>query len=341
MNRLHLEPNPINFELMHEILSGANPELRARFTKLGRSITQKQLDELAKEFLPHHFGDSIFDKSTTTVRDDLEDLMRSLEQSRRDLDEYATQLSTSSERFRSMDPKDEKAIRLELTGLAALTDQQKLKGQATLGVVSNKLESVRAVAAEVDDVQTAKFTHSASGLGNRRAFNKRMASLFAEGSFPGEYSLIFGKISGFDFLDRADAIKPKEALLARVGKSVSAITTDDDFGGWIDTPHIAILLATAEESEIVRLVGQVANQLQTALKNLKTQSPFLPLLSIAFGASTTYSAKNAASMIQNTEAALAQAIDKSSLKVVIFGQTTSDMEGGKDYRLYNGGDTYL
>lgn len=341
MNRLNVEPNPINFELLHEIVSGANPELRERFSKLGKSITQKQLDELAKEFLPHHFGDSIFDKSTTTVRGDLEDLVQSLEQSRKDLDEYATRLSSSSERFRQMDPKDSNAIRIELTGLAALTDQQKLKGQATLGAVNNKLESVRAVVAEVDDVQAAKFTHAATGLGNRRAFNKRMATLFSDGSFPGEYALVFGKISSFGMLDRGESVKLKEALLARVGKSIQAITSDDDFGGWIETPHIAILLSTAAESEVERLVGQVFNQTMTALKNLKSQAPYLPAMSVFFGASTTYSAKNAAAMIQNSEAALAAAVEKSSSKVVIYGQTSSSVEAGKDYKLYGEGGTYM
>ncbi len=337
MNRLNVEANPVNFELLHEIISGSNPELRERFSKLGKNISQSEIDTLAREYLPHHFGDSIFDKSATTMQGDLEGLMESLEQSRKELDDYAVKLSQSSDKFRSIDPTDADAIKSELDGLATITDRQKANSIATIGTLNSKLESVRTMRAEVDEFQAAKFTHAASGLGNRRAFNKRMAALYAEEKFPGEYSLIFGKIGNFKQLDRGEYIKVKEALTAHIGKSVLAITSEDDFGAWIDEPQIAILLNTAGDSEVERLSGQVASQIRKALKNVNNLAPHLPPIqfTVVFGASTTYSAQNAASLIENTEKALESAEKNNSVETVIFGKTSSTAEKGKDYTLYN------
>lgn len=334
MSRLNIEANPVNYELFHEILSGANPELRQRFAALGKTITPQQVEDLARQYLPHHFGASVLDHSANVIRDDVEELLHSLQQSRQDLDEYAARLSTSSTKFREIDPANASAIKAELEGLAELTEQQKLKSEATRGTLDRKLESVTAVTAELAEFHAAKFTHPSTKLSNRRAFNKRMADLYETDRFPGEYALIFGKIRQFEALDRnGELVKSKEFLLSRIGQSVQVLMGEGDFAAWTESPHLALLLHTASEDEIERVTAELRQRFITAFSSVRRSAPHLPVMTISFGACTTYNATSASSLIRHAEESLKDALAKMDGATVIHARTES-ADAGRNYQLY-------
>ncbi len=334
MTRLNIEASPVNYELFHEIMSGNNPELRERFSKLGKAINNEAIAELARRYLPHHFGDSIFDTSSKTMSKDLEELMASLERSHSDLDTFTQHLSKSTDKFKSIDPANANEIKAELDGLAKATDYQRSLNQATLTTINTKLTSVNTLASEIDEVERAKFTHPATGLSNRRAFNKRMATMFADAKFPGDYALCFGRISHFEAMEKAELLKAKEYLLKQIGITISGVVSEDDFGGWIESPQICIILATASESEIKRICGNVRQKLDALLANMRRTSPLVPSCNTFFGACTTYGASNAATMIGNAEKALIKAAERADGEIQIFGETGTDADSGKNYQMY-------
>lgn len=334
MSRLQVEATPVNFELFHELISGANPELRERFSKLGKNITPEKIDGLAREFLPHHFADSAFEQSSSIMRDDLEELLEALQNSRADLETYTKNLGDSSERISKIKPGDEVALKGEIDSITAFTNEQKAKNQAVLGTISRKLDSVNQLSSEMDDVQHRKFTHAGTGLANRRAFNKRMAELFAEDKFPGDFTLLVAKIRNFEYLDTPEMLKAKEFAFQAVGKAVLSQTTDEDFSAWTEMPHISLLLSVAQDGEIERISSVIREQVQAALTSIRRSAPHLPAMTISFGAVTTYAAKDAASMIANANEALAEALSKTEQKTVIFGNSKVE-SGGANYHLYN------
>lgn len=333
LNRFQLEATPANFELFHEMVTGNNPELRERFNKLGKDISPSDIEALAREFLPHHFGDSIFDHSATVMRDDLHDLMRSLKDTRSDLSSYSDNLSATSERIGKIDPADPAAIKRELASIQVLTDMQRAKSEAILETLDLKLASVNNLSSEIDHAEVAKFTHVATGLANRRAFNKRMAELYAIEKFPGDHTLIFGKIRGYEALAGPEMQKARDFLLERIGKAAGSIVSHDDLAAWIENPNLALVLATADEAEIERLSNIVREQFIAAFRTVQRSAPHLPAMMIYFGAATTYSAQKAANLIANAEQALNHALASAVLKTVIYGSSKAPEEGDK-YHLY-------
>jgi diguanylate cyclase len=333
ISRLNMEATPVNFELFHEIVSGNNPELRERFAKLGKKVRPQDVEALAREYLPHHFGDSIFEHSADVMRGDLQELLGSIKESQAQLSNYSKDLGASSERMKKIDPADTASIRKELASIAALTDLQQTKSETILGTLGGKLSSVNQLSSEIDSVQHQKFTHVTTGLGNRRAFNKHMAELYAGDKGPGDCVLILAKIRNFDALERPELIKLKEFVLERLGKSVKDIMGEGDFGAWTDNPHLSVVIGVTQDSEIQRLTAVVGEQFMAAFKSVHRSAPHLPAMTISFGAATTYAASNAASMIAGAEKALAEALNSAAPKTIIFGANKTDAEGA-NYQLY-------
>ena len=333
LTRFRLEATPANFELFHEMVTGNNPELRERFNKLGNTISPADIEALAREFLPHHFGDSIFDHSATVMRDDLHDLMRSLKDTQSDLSSYSQNLSSTSERLSKIDPTDPAAIKRELASIQVLTDIQKAKNEAVLETIDTKLTSVNKLSSEIDHAEVAKFTHVATGLANRRAFNKRLAELYAGDKFPSDHALIFGKIRGYEALAGPEMQKARDFLLERIGKAAGSVVSKDDLAAWIENPNLALLIATADEAEIERISNVVREQFIAAFRTVQRSAPHLPAMMIYFGAATTYSAQKAANMIANAEQALNHALASAVLKTIIYGASKAPEEEDK-YLLY-------
>ncbi len=330
-------PSPANFELVFEIVSGNNPELRKRFLELGETVTPANLDALAEEFLPHHFGDAIYDKSSSSIRSELNVFQSLVSGSQERLTGYSTKLTSVVDRLDKIDPKDASAIRTGIDGVVKATNEQNALAKQILEKVGRRLASIDGLSKEMDDLQRAKFLHAATGLENRRGFNKRMAELFTTGLVPRNCTLVIGSIARFAMFQQPESLKAREMILGGFGACANKIMQPADFGFWLETPEMAFLVDSLDEDAVRAFIERLRKGLTQQFVAVGCTPPALERLAICFGAANTRSSESAAGLIRNSEAALATAV-ASGLSHTVFYTLIEKVGEGRNYELYGRGE---
>lgn len=333
MGRMAIQPSPTNYELIHEIITGNNPVLRDRFMQLGTMPKAAELQKLAEEFLPHHFSQALGDRSVTVLKAELEQLVGSLARVQQDFDAYSSILDSTTQKIDTADG-DRNAIRTHLRELNEATVRQRENNTSLAANVQQRLAAINTVSVQLDEAERIKFTHAATGLQNRRAFNKKLAEKFGSGKMLEEASIIFAQIGNFRIFETGNLIKIKMQVLAHIGAVLHKSLPAEIFTAWIDTPHLAVIAGTTRRAEIERLAAMMASALQPVLEDIHRRLPnYLPL-TIAFGACDAYNAFSLADMLEKTEKALMEAEKYPSGSLVIFDPADRSDGQRHNYALY-------
>ncbi|MEY9199737.1 MULTISPECIES: diguanylate cyclase domain-containing protein [Sinorhizobium] len=329
LNRLEIDASPVNYELMYEIVSGNNPELREKFARLAKPISEEELDALARTYLPHHFGTSIHDQSANRLQGELTTLKESLLSGQNSLSNYTSMLGQATGKISSADPRDMNTIRSQLRAIRQMTEVQHSASTQILERVSDQLSSVAAITGDVEAFERTKFTHLVTNLANRRGFNKRLAELYGGETCPDGVSLLLCNLLVLDPFEAKELIKIKEAILERLGLAVTRAVQATDFAAWLERPQIGMLVWTTAEAEIQKMADQLRKSCLAAFDSRQAK---MPAVVARFGCSTTYDASTAAELVGQAEKALQAATDTTGEKVVFF--STGGTSARKDWMLY-------
>ncbi|PDT81661.1 diguanylate cyclase [Sinorhizobium sp. BJ1] len=329
LNRLEIDASPVNYELLYEIVSGNNPELREKFARLNKPISEEELETLARTYLPHHFGKSIHDQSANRLQSELTTLKESLLSGQNSLSTYTSMLGQATGKISAVDPRDMNTIRSELQAIRQLTEVQHSANTQILERVSNQISAVAEITSDVDEFERTKFTHLVTSLANRRGFNKKLAELYGGQHYPDGVSLLLCNLLVLEPFDAKELIKVKEAILERLGFAVSRAVQATDFAAWLERPQIGILVWMTAEAEIQKMADHLRKSCLAALDSRQAK---MPAVVARFGCSTTYDANTASELVGHAEKALQTATDAASDKVAFFSA------GGarKDWMLYRG-----
>jgi diguanylate cyclase len=328
--RLQIEASPINYELMYEIIRGNNPELRTKFGRLGKNVTPEDLDELARSYLPHHFGKSVYDTSANSLQSELTTLKESLQSGQSSLSSYTNILGKASGAISAIDPADTKNIQSHLQVIRQATELQQSRSSQILDSVTTQLSNVDAMAGELEEFERMKFKHAATNLANRRAFNRRLAELFSVGRVRDETSLVLCNLLVLEPFEKNELLQAKELILQRLGLLVQQAVQATDFAAWLDRPQIALLLTTASEAEVERVVEHIRMGCARAFDSSQRGSPAVVA---QFGSSSSYDAETASDLIRNAEKALEIASATGDGKVAFFPPRKAG-NVRKDWSLY-------
>lgn len=332
LSRLEIDASPVNYELMYEIVSGNNPELREKFARLSQPIAEEDVEVLARVFLPHHFGNSIHDKSANRLQSELTTLRESLLSGQTSLSDYTSMLGQATGKISSVDPRDTRTIQSELQAIRQMTEVQHSANTKILERVSSQISAVAEIASEVGEFERTKFTHLVTNLANRRGFNKKLAELYGGERYPEEVSLLLCNLLALEPFENKELLKVKEALLERLGFAVARAVQASDLAAWLERPQVGILVWTSAEAEIQKMADLLRKSCLAAFDN---RQPKMPAIVARFGCSTTFDASTASELVGHAEKALQAATETASDKVVFF---SSNSAGGarKDWTLYRG-----
>ena len=325
--RLQIEASPINYELMYEIISGNNPDLRESFARLTKPLAPEDLEALARTHLPHHFGKSLLDNSAHRIKNELATLKESLQTGQTSLSSYSNLLEQTSEEISSI--ADDADLQARLQTLLEATDTQQVSSSQILKSVSTQISAVNAIAEEVEEFERMKFVHVATGLGNRRAFNKRLAELYVNEHTPVEASLVLCNLVALQPFEKKELIKAKEQILQRLGGVIQQAIRRSDFAAWLDRPQIGIVVMTTVQGAVERMAEQIRS---ACLSAFGTRAGG-PIVVARFGCATTFDAKTAAELIAKTEKTLEAATSADGEIVVFFGNGRSG-SARKEWSLY-------
>ncbi|HXV31379.1 MAG TPA: diguanylate cyclase, partial [Sinorhizobium sp.] len=280
--------------------------------------------------LPHHFGNSIHDKSANRLQSELTTLKASLLSGQSSLSDYTSMLGRASGKISSVDPRDTKTIQSQLQAIRQMTEVQHSANTEILERVSSQISAVAEIASEVEEFERTKFTHLVTNLANRRGFNKKLAELYGAERYPEGVSLLLCNLLALEPFESRELLKVKEAILERLGFAVERIVQATDLAAWLERPQVAILVWTSAEAEIQKLADLLR---KSCLAAFDSREPKMPAVVARFGCSTTLDASTASELVGQAEKALQTATKTTSDKVVFFS-CNSTAGARKDWALY-------
>ena len=254
MYQMGIDGLPRNYELVYEAYSGSNPELTKEFLALGKTKSQRALDELGKKYFPHHHEETVVAKTNERMRTQMETFLNLLEEEKSSLSDYGKVIEEASRNINSNGTIDRETLTRSIRHLSMATERQASKSESMVAVATKQAEELEAVKSDIDNFERMKFVDQLTGLANRRAFNKAIARVYVNPELPRMCGLAYAEIDDFRKLGEKGDKGFGDHFVRHVGALLQAANLSGDLVARLDGGRFAFLINSAEETEIMRQV---------------------------------------------------------------------------------------
>jgi len=254
MYQMGIDGLPRNYELVYEAYSGTNPELTKEFVAIGKTKSQRALDELGKKYLPHHHEETLVAKTNDRMRTQMSTFMSLLEEEKSSLSDYGKIIDEASRSFAAEGDFDQETLNRSIQMLSKATEKQASKSEAMVAVATEQAAGLDAVKADIDNFEQMKFVDQLTGLANRRSFNKAAARIYANPELPVMCGLAYAEIDGFKTIKEADDKGTGDHYIRHVGQLIQAAMQSDELVAHLDGNRFAFLINSSDEAEIMRVI---------------------------------------------------------------------------------------
>ncbi|MDI7861475.1 diguanylate cyclase [Rhizobiaceae bacterium n13] len=335
MHQMGIDGLPRNYELVYEVYSGNNPELVREFVALGRIKNQEALDEIGRKYLPHHHEEGLLKQQSGRVRSEMNSFMSLLSDERSSLGDYSRIIGEASRTIMAEGPVSTSALSQSINALKAATEKQVNHNSTLSGRVAAHTKALAEVQRDAEQVETAKFTDVQTGLGNRRAFNKALAKVYANAILPVSCGIVLAEIDDMQRFADPAAAPVLDQYVRQASKIVSAVvgTEGEDQAFRLDGGRLAMLFYAGDEAEISRMVDVVRSRLRLTNVIHPTTARALGPASMSYGICMSRQAGNGFDLVSYAERALGSSKAAGSDSVTIYG-TVEQGHVPKDWLIY-------
>ena len=257
MYQMGIDGLPRNYELVYEAYSGANPELTKEFVGLGKTKSQRALDELGRKYLPHHHEETHVAKTNDRMRTQMSSFMSLLEEEKSSLVDYGKIIDEASRSISADGEVDPELLSRSIQKLSQATERQASRSEAMVAEASQQAAQLDGVKADIENFERMKFVDQLTGLANRRSFNKAATRIYANPELPMLCGLAYAEIDDFKRISEADDRGTGDFAVRHVGNLFKTATQAGDLVARLDGNRFAFLINTADEAEIMRAVDRL------------------------------------------------------------------------------------
>lgn len=278
MRIMGIAPLPRNYELYYEAYIGSNPKLTKELAALGSRATQEELDEIGARYFAHVHHAAGIDRAHTHMASELGDLLKLLQEEQSALENYNRLLDETYQNITCKSNASVEILRHAVSILTEATADTMNQGKERAENVSLKSFEMEVIRQELDEYKRIANTDSLTRLGNRRAFDEKLAAIYNSEHLRAQTGLLVADIDHFKKINDSYGHPVGDKILATVGTVIRANLRRDAFVARTGGEEFAIILGdnTLEESL------QVAERIRIALattpfKNSKTGVNYGPI----------------------------------------------------------------
>jgi len=331
MKQMGIDGLPRNYELVYEAYAGANPELVRDFVALGKYKTQAMLDELGRKYLPHQHEASVLQRSAGAISGEMSNFMDLLSQERTSLSDYGRLIGEASQVIRNAGGED--VLGSSLAALQKATELRVTHTAEMVEKVAAQSAVMEGIQKEMADFEAMKFIDPPTKLGNRRAFNKALARVYANPDLPMLCGVVVAEVDAERRFSPAQIEALSDHLVTFYGGLIRQAFPSNDLAVRFDGLRFGFLFQTSDEGEVTRLVDLLRAAFQTvALRDPRTGRN-LGNLTLSAGVCMSDRADSALDLASACERALLEAKRTGGDLVVVYGRG-DEVPAGKEWMLY-------
>lgn len=333
MKQMGIEGLPRNYELVYEAYAGNNPDLVRDFIALGKYKTQAGLDELGRKYLPHQHEASVLQRSAGAISGEMANFMDLLSQERTSLSDYGRLIGEASQVIRNAKEMGEGALGSSLEALQRATELRVTHTAEMAQKVAAQSAVMDGIQKEMAEFEAMKFTDPPTRLGNRRAFNKALARVYANPELPKLCGVAVAEVDVAQRFSPGQIEALSDHLVTFYGGLIRQAFPGGDLAVRFDGLRFGFLFQTSDEGEVLRLIDLLRTSFETvALRDPRTGRN-LGHLTLSAGVCMSDRADSALDLSSACERALAEARAAGGDKVVVYGRG-EDAAAGREWMLY-------
>ncbi len=317
LTRLGLDLTPANFHVVSLLLRGTNPDLKQRFLGIRRPLSQADLTELARQYLPFLFEPPQRVAKTLSLAAALPEMQASLLQMQAALGEFEQQMVKAQTVLAAVSEPLAPSAAHMLDLLSQSTAVQATLNADFLRSVSHWLQDLQspddgiALLPELDgqEAATADPDPAATnrGLGERAALMGRLQALHSGEQHLNGYSLMLCRVTGFDAYRGPVMEKARDFLLDTFGQQTSRLIGKQDSACWMANDEMALLLNSNNEIHLVDMSQRLKRMVEGAVGGVRRMVKDLPALACRFGCATAFGPASPAQLYGSARIALQRA----------------------------------
>lgn len=303
MRAMGIAPIPRNYELFYEAYIGSNPPLSRELAALGNRATQEELDALGEQYIGNQ-QTRVIERAHTRLIGELDQLLRVLKQEQSSLESYNKLLGETYSQINSKSSSSADLLRNAINMLTDATGNTMAHGEKTVESVNQKSQEMDQVRKELDEYKRIANTDSLTRLANRRAFDERLAMVYAQPAGTQLAALALLDIDHFKKINDTYGHPVGDKILATVASVIRANVRRDNFVARTGGEEFAIIVEGNTAEEVNQMCERVRTALEsTPFKNSKTGVNYGPI-TISLGFCMAADAADAGELYSKSDIAL-------------------------------------
>ena len=333
MKQMGIDGLPRNYELVYEAYAGNNPDLVRDFIALDKYKTQAALDELGRKYLPHQHEASLLQRSAGAISSEMSNFMDLLTQERSSLNDYGRLIGEASQVIRDAGGMGEGALGSSLEALQRATEQRVTHTAEMAQKVAAQSVVMEDIQKDMAEFEAVKFVDPPTKLGNRRAFNKALARVYANPDLPMLCGVVVAEVDADRRFSAGQIEALSDHLVTFYGGLIRKVFPAGELAVRFDGLRFGFLFHTADESEVTRLIDLLRAAFQSAALRDPRTGRTLGHLTLSAGACMSDRAESALDLSSACERALAEAKETGGDRIVVYGRG-DEVPAGKEWMIY-------
>lgn len=332
MHQMGIHGLPRNYELVYEAMSGTRPELTRDFLALGNDHSQEALDELGREYLPHHHEHDVLQRSSKTVREELESFMRLVRHETSSLKYFGNMLDETSRQLKIDAQPVSPNVSAAVKTIATATAQKITEGQAMAAEAAQQSSRLVQVAGDLQAFEARKYLDPLTELANRRAFNRRLIELY-QSDVPGFTGIAVCDIDNFAAINQRHNTAIGDKFIRHAARIIQRHLDPSITAARIGGGQFGFIFERLDEGAIFRLAEQV--RVAVAMTPLVNSSNNVSLghVTLSVGICMKQNGPDAATIVDNAIHAVRLAKSAGRNRTEIYSPVSA-VRRGTDWMLY-------
>lgn len=263
MRQLAVAGLPRNYELFYEAVTSGNKELSDALSALGSRPSQKDLDEIARKFLPRN--DSwLISEARDSIMEKLSEILALLKKDRASMETYGKILGEASTGLSARPPLNREFLERIISVTATATKSSLDNRRQLTSTISDKSNELQEMKTTLEEYKRLAETDSLTQLYNRRAFDRALTAIYDDARGPMFGSLILIDIDRFKQINDRFGHPVGDRIIQLVANIIRSATMESAFVARTGGEEFAVILHGFNEDKTAQVAEEIRNAVSTA-----------------------------------------------------------------------------
>lgn len=263
MRQLGVAGLPRNYELFYEAVTAGNKELTDALSALGARPMQKELDAIARKFLPRDNAWQI-DDARESVMEKLSEIIALLKKDRSSMETYGKILGETSSGLQARPPLSREFLDRIVSVTAAATRSSIDNRNQIVSSISDKSSELQEMKSTLEEYKRLADSDALTQLHNRRAFDRVITGIYDSSRSVTFSALILADIDRFKLVNDRFGHPVGDRVIQIVAGIISSTVKDSTLVARTGGEEFAIILAGFGEDAVHRTAEEIRQAVMNA-----------------------------------------------------------------------------